>query len=315
MNPTERCILCGTDVEVSPYRDDPLVVYLDCLVCGKWEKSAHDGSGALPLDRNNKHLISAFIRDYNKRTGKPYRLSDRKANGRLPDDLVDPPVLAKIDKALLLIAERSKELGSQVTVNVATDWPLVVAHGSRELERILQELRIQRLIEPHGSSVAEVACLTSEGWRRVEALRGSARRGKQAFVAMCFDKQLDQAYAEGIKPALIECGYEPLRIDKKIFNGKICDHIVMEIRRSGLLVADMTMHRQGVYFEAGFAMGLGIPIVWTCRHDEIEKAHFDTRQYSHLPWEDPASLRSAIVAHIEALYPRSTAGLGRPVAG
>jgi hypothetical protein len=50
---------------------------------------------------------------------------------------------------------------------------------------------------------------------------------------------------------------------------KVDDVIVAEIRRSRFLVADFTCEpgkvRGGVYFEAGFARGLNIPIIWTCR--------------------------------------------------
>ncbi len=35
------------------------------------------------------------------------------------------------------------------------------------------------------------------------------------------------------------------------------------------MIADFTGHRGGVYFEAGFAHGLGIPVIWTCREDQL----------------------------------------------
>jgi len=62
-------------------------------------------------------------------------------------------------------------------------------------------------------------------------------------------------------------------------NEKICDKIVSEIRKSGLLVADFTGNRGGVYFEAGFAMGLSIPVIWTCRASDVEKLHFGLAAY------------------------------------
>jgi len=52
-------------------------------------------------------------------------------------------------------------------------------------------------------------------------------------------------------------------------NEKICDKIVSEIRKSRLLVADFTDNRGGVYFEAGFAMGLSIPVIWMCRASDV----------------------------------------------
>ena len=33
------------------------------------------------------------------------------------------------------------------------------------------------------------------------------------------------------------------------------------------MVCDLTGYRGGVYFEAGFAYGLGMPVIYTCRKD------------------------------------------------
>jgi nucleoside 2-deoxyribosyltransferase len=79
--------------------------------------------------------------------------------------------------------------------------------------------------------------------------------------------------------------------------------IVAEIRRSGLVVADFTGNRGGVYFEAGFAMGLGIPVIWTCRDTDINAVHFDTRQYNHIVWKEAGDLREQLQRRIEATIP------------
>jgi nucleoside 2-deoxyribosyltransferase len=50
---------------------------------------------------------------------------------------------------------------------------------------------------------------------------------------------------------------DPVRVDFVEHNEQICDKIVAEIRTCQFLVADVTLQRAGVYFEAGFAMGLG----------------------------------------------------------
>ena len=68
---------------------------------------------------------------------------------------------------------------------------------------------------------------------------------------MSFDKSLDQAWTEGLKLGIEDCGYSALRVDAKEHNEKICDVIVAEIRQSKFLIADFTIHRNGVYFEAG----------------------------------------------------------------
>ena len=78
---------------------------------------------------------------------------------------------------------------------------------------------------------------------------------------------------------------DPVRIDLLQHNEKICDKILAEIRSCQFIIADFTLQRAGVYFEAGFAMGLGRPVIWTCMEDDFENTHFDTRQYNHIVWE------------------------------
>src|ERR1700688_4734821 len=102
---------------------------------------------------------------------------------------------------------------------------------------------------------------------------------------MWFVESLDPVFVDAIKPALEATGYKALRVDLVPHTGKIDDRIIAEIRRSGLMIADFTGHRGGVYFEAGFALGLGIPLIWTCRESDMPDAHFHTRQYSHLTWK------------------------------
>ena len=89
-------------------------------------------------------------------------------------------------------------------------------------------------------------------------------------------------------------------------NNKIDDEIVAGIRRSKFLVADFTSHRGGVYFEAGLAIGLGLPVIWLCRKDELEKTHFDTRQYNFIVWEtdQAVELSRALQNRIEATIGR-----------
>lgn len=145
-------------------------------------------------------------------------------------------------------------------------------------------------------------CVLVEGYRKVEedVLNPDA---SQAFVAMWFGgkaekdrKKMDKLYEEGIKKAIESTGYKPIQIGKKENVTKIDDEIIAEIRRSRFLVADFTQGedgaRGGVYYEAGFAQGLGIPVIYSCREDMIDddKLHFDTRQYHHVVWKDSDDL-------------------------
>ena len=75
-------------------------------------------------------------------------------------------------------------------------------------------------------------------------------------------------------------------------------------RPSAFLVADFTGHRQNVYFETGFAAGLGLQVIWTCRKDQIKELHFDIRQYNCIDWQDHAELAQRLQRRIEAMFGR-----------
>jgi hypothetical protein len=62
----------------------------------------------------------------------------------------------------------------------------------------------------------------------------------------------------------------------------------------------MTHQKQGVYFEAGFAKGLGRKVVWSCRNDWLDKTHFDTRHLGHVVWENHEDLKEGLVNAIKA---------------
>ena len=146
--------------------------------------------------------------------------------------------------------------------------------------------------------------LTLPGYERLAYLSNIQSKSTQAFVAMWFDESLDDAYEKGIEPAIRKAGYEPLRIDRKDHNNKIDDEIIAEIRRSRFLVADFTQGRRGtrggVYYEAGFAHGINIPVIFTCRKNALKKVHFDTRQYNHIIWETPEELLEHLEQRISA---------------
>ncbi len=115
---------------------------------------------------------------------------------------------------------------------------------------------------------------------------------------MWFNDAMNTVFDNGIEPAIKEAGYDPVRIDRKEHNNKIDEEIIAEIRKARFVVADFTHGndgaRGGVYYEAGFAHGLGVPVIFSCRKDCLNKVHFDTRQYNHISWDSPDQLRIAI---------------------
>jgi nucleoside 2-deoxyribosyltransferase len=73
---------------------------------------------------------------------------------------------------------------------------------------------------------------------------------------------------------------------------------------SRYVIADFTGNRGGVYFEAGFAQGIGKPVIWLVDKADLGNVHFDTRQYNHIVYQDYADLKTQLVARIAATVPK-----------
>ena len=168
---------------------------------------------------------------------------------------------------------------------------------------ILNALRDEALVEfrvthPRTPSAARV---THKGYARYEELQRKSVDSSQAFVAMWFNESMNPL-RKAIKAGIEAAGYVPKFVDTDgSAVNRIEDEIIALIRQSRFVVADFTASatpiksddeanaRGGVYYEAGFAHGLGRPVFFTCRKDYIDtpKAlHFDTSHFLHLDWED-----------------------------
>lgn len=232
------------------------------------------------------------------------------ANSFRRTDVRDSLSVSKRGERLLrFLVDQTKSAGDTVVVHNFLKEALAWSESTdlNEIFYLLNYLRSRGFIEDYGHFGAKesrcLATVTVEGYGFIEELTATPD-STQAFVAMWFSEEMDDAYKEGIKPAIKEAGYKPLRIDMKPDVDKIDDEIFAEVRRSRFMVADMTQGddgaRGGVYFEAGFAQGLGLPVLYTCRKDRIEHLSFDTRQFYHIVWETPGELRKQLATRIRA---------------
>jgi hypothetical protein len=67
-----------------------------------------------------------------------------------------------------------------------------------------------------------------------------------------------------------------------------------------------TGQRNGVYFEAGFAYGLGRKVIWMCNKAEKDDLHFDTRQFNHIMYTDLEEASKQLTDRIVALEDQGT---------
>lgn len=135
------------------------------------------------------------------------------------------------------------------------------------------------------------------------------KRSQQGFVAMWFPNEesgkarLGSLYDGGISPAVSAAGYSPYLANNVPGElGKIDDLIMKEIQRSRFLIADLTGTRPNVLYEAGYAKGLGIPVIFTAEKCMLEEKRlpFDVQQYRTIGWESDKlrDFQEQLAAHI-----------------
>lgn len=152
--------------------------------------------------------------------------------------------------------------------------------------------------------------LTLLGWGFYEELKRGQTSSRCAFIAMQFGRpDLDAVVNDCFRPAVAATGFELKRLDDSQPAGLIDDRLRVEIRQSRFLLADLTHHNKGAYWEAGFAEGLGKPVIYLCRKDVFEDksqgTHFDTNHHLTVVW-DPEHLVEAaekLKATIRATLP------------
>ncbi len=298
------CPICHKKIEHEESDPARQMYYIQCKACGNFSIH-HLAVMELGQGHSLGYILSALARRATE-LGQLFEIMPDKLEAYLSESQAPGAFLEKIDLILLHILRHSERAGEWIIVNVENDYPIAFAKDPKEFDYMLHVASALLSYLEYGGNDNEKRKyrFSLPGWSRVDEIRRKdPKTGNQCFVAMCFDKQMDEAYSNGFYRGIKAAGYNPVRIDKVEHNNEITDQIIAEIRKSRLVVADFTGQRGGVYFEAGFACGLGIPVIWTCQEDDIKNCHFDTRQYNHIVWKKPEDLWQKLRDRILATVP------------
>ena len=302
------CPICKLKEERvrSETRGDSLSI--DCHRCGSYQMSGT--AVAMSRSRPAAFGLSAWIRSQDPAGQKPMINSstlDDVAN-RLPKYRVSEKQLV-----FLRALERMSDFpGKALLVFKEFDFPLAWSASVAELEYIIRALMGRGLVSLNKYADPQDAygldlMITPQGWSYLDEHARPAAFSNQAFIAMAFASEMDRAWKVGVEPALSGAGYRPYRVDVDPHIDRIDTKVMAEIKNSRLVIADVTLQRPGVYFEAGFAIGLGLPVFWSVREDDLPNVHFDTRQYNHIVWKTEEQLAENLNTFILAIVGRGTA--------
>ena len=294
--PDDPCELCQTTAQTSSSSRSTIDV--DCPLCGRY-RLILSGYQRRTYDIPFLSILRGWIFDQNA-LGNPPAISTSTISQLR--SMRKPTLVDRMARLLKMMAGMEERLRTPIQIASSRFVAGTYCTDETELLNLAQLLCEKGWLKVQSVSGASPAYqITLEGYVAYEEFLKTVSNSVQGFVAMWFDNNLEEIYENGFSRAIASAGYRPLRVDRVEHAGKIDDEIISQIRRSRFLVADFTGHRGGVYFEAGFAMGLGLPVFFTCRRSELESLHFDVRQYNTIDWEDAGDLSTRLTQRITSV--------------
>lgn len=311
----EGCPICKAEALREPDRCNHRVTRVECPACGTF---AIDRMAELNLPEGPERAkLSAIVRENTLSNGQTLLLYQEQYPKSLPGYAALSTAAAiarfprlvseRLDRALLNLARLSRHLGDRPGFK-QSPRQLLFAMNETEHGFVMKALGAQGMVDFKGRATSEFE-LTPEGWNRVADLESGRLRSPRnpAFVAMWYGdprsdtekpSYMNELYENCIAPAIDEAGYRCDRADLAPHNDFIMDKVMGMIRAAPFIVADFTGNRGGVYFEAGFARGLGIEVTHTCRQSHFDDAHFDIKQVNSIVWDKPEQLGEKLMHRI-----------------
>lgn len=228
----------------------------------------------------------------------------------------------KIDRILLFLNKEIKHIGEDVTLSKEELYSAFFVDrfdystGKREerdtdiqlkqADYMLDYLADRNYIRSNiggnwwSDNNTTIMSLLPEGYARIDELQKSTANGKNVLVAMKFGEDT-KPLREAIRTGICNAGYIAIFIDEVQHNDFITPELLKHIKNSKFVVVDLTHQNNGAYFEEGYAMGLGKPVIQLCRTGV--NLHFDVAQKNTIMWDTesdiPQRLKNRIIATID----------------
>ena len=287
MQPCGHCPICNEMYAESA----PLTgrnTHYRCIRCGEFILTT---TATLTLDDllkeqpNGRTLLSYTIRKM--QGNEPPTLDNQIIKTVLENSRL--PSLKEQQNNLVLYLGNRRYPGELVEEELRELIAVVGSINYSGLNFIIDHLKESELLTTaKDSSDNRFMSLTMKGWEQYDEIRRGNIDSKKAFMAMPFNNPiLDKVYRH-FKLAITQTGFDLLRIDEQPKAGLIDDRLRVEITTSRFLIAELTDENHGVYWEAGYAEGLGRPVIYTCEKTYFEKVktHFDTNHHLTVIWEE-----------------------------
>lgn len=295
---TKRCVFCDKIVPVSIKDGAFRFIGCNCAPDGSYKLRTDSYELYATLPYQTKHqmfpLISGYIRELTDcEENVSLSFEDMEAIRNSPR--VPATIEAKSDKLLQYFYRRVKGPDETVVIRQLGDhYNLTYSPNLQELVHIIEKMREERLLERTGATFK----LTETGWREAAA-RAGGRRLKPCAVIVSDLDEVRADWTMNVFPKLQQCGYFPQMVEYSRLN-KVGDGALQTIADSKLLIADLSGGCPDVYFAAGYALGIEVPVLCTVKRNEAERLPVRSERLRPIVWERAEELADMLRQRLTA---------------
>lgn len=327
----KECPVCGSDADV---KNNIERYWVECPVCGRFEM--FDTKYAeKPTDKNKlasylfyngklsqpiKSDPDEFFNFIGKKNAFESQFEDTPYCYHVTNDIVEnwyPRTFNdKVNKFLLALSEKSDFIGKIIVLSQEELFSALFVKRydcqndflkKEELlgqaEKMIDYIKDKKYIDYSYDNYTGICkiMLEPDGWKRIDELQNLQKsKSNNVFIAMSFADDMKET-RETIKKAIIASGYIPRIMDEIEHNHQIVPEMLYEIKKSRFVIAELTGHNNGAYFEAGYALGIGKDVIQICNTEKFtEDCHFDVKQINTIIWENQDDLYERLVNRIQA---------------
>jgi len=293
---TEFCFVCKSESKIeSTSWANQRYFGVTCPRCGKYQMT-DIVAGYLSRELNTVSkvaVLSHSIYKMQRNKEQEFPLLDWDIIQRCLANPLPKPT-EQMNSFIFWLGDNTPSFGEELDVNGLTMQAEISAGTQEGVGAVVDYLVERGFVEHKKITTAKDEPLQFKlklkmaGWEYYEKLKQGNIASRKAFMAMQYgDKELDEIVEKYFRPAVKATGLVLYRLDDAPKAGLIDDHLKIEIRTSRILIADLTHENRGAYWEAGFAEGLGKPVIYTCEASKFDKqyTHFDTNHHTTIKWD------------------------------
>lgn len=284
----KHCLFCDEIVPIAAEGDYDRYLGCSCSPGGYYNllRDSYESINALPhpKKRDILHLISGYIRELTDCEEKvTLTFSDLETIANSPK--IPVTIEDKGNRLLQYLYRHSGSAGDPVVIQpLSGSYNLTYSPNLQELVYIIDKLINEQLLIREGMTFK----LTDTGWSEAAAGAGG-KKLKPCLILTAEKKELRLEWQEMLLPKIEQFGYLPRLLTQDSTHNHDHDTLAL-IADSRLIIADLTGQSPEVYFAAGYALGLSIPVIWTVNSSAADELNVHVQAIRPIVWDTAEEL-------------------------